>query len=98
VNHHRNTKSRARSKSANDYGVQAGLAYNDNLRGFVKNGRVREAAEDARAALDGPEAPDLLAAEQVGKHRADTTLTDRVLGLASRLRRAALAALHELRS
>lgn len=98
MNNHR-TKTRARSKRTSDrYGVEAGLAYNDNLRSFMKQGSVAEAAKDARDALDGPEGPELRAAEHEGKSRADVTITDRALGVVHRVRRAVRAALQELRN
>jgi hypothetical protein len=97
VSHHHHTKSRARSKKSGDYGADAGLAYNDNLRAFVRDGDVKKAALDARAALDGPEAADLWAAAEEGKSRADTSIADRALGIANRVSRAVRAALHELR-
>jgi hypothetical protein len=97
VSHHHHSKSRARSKKSGDYGAAAGLAYNDNLRAFVKDGDVKKAAMDARDALDGPEGPDLWAAEEEGKSRSDSGITDRALGIANRVSRAVRAALHELR-
>ena len=97
VRHHQHSKSRARSKKSGDYGAAAGLAYNDNLRAFVKDGDVKQAALDARDALDGPEAADLWAAEEEGKSRSDTSITDRALGIANRVSRAVRAALHELK-
>ncbi len=41
--------------------------YRDGLRRFVAAGRVDAAAADARAAVDGPEADELAAAERRGK-------------------------------
>jgi hypothetical protein len=96
VSHHHHSKSRARSKKSGDYGAAAGLAYNDNLRAFVKDGDVKKAALDARDALDSPEAAELYGAEEEGKSRSSASLTDRALGVANRVSRAVRAALHEL--
>jgi pyruvate/2-oxoglutarate dehydrogenase complex dihydrolipoamide acyltransferase (E2) component len=96
VSHH--PKSRTRSKKSSDrYGAEAGIAYDKNVRDFVKGGRVTEAALDARAALDGPEADELQEAETQGKARAELPLTDRARAAVDRVSRAVKAALHELR-
>ena len=91
VSHHNHSKSRARSKKSGDDGAAAGLAYNDNLRAFVKDGDVKQAA------LDGPEAADLWDAMEEGKSHSDSSITARALGIANRVSRAVRAALHELR-
>jgi hypothetical protein len=96
---HRNKSSRNRSKnSSGRYGAEAGMAYNSHLRTFVQDGRVPEAAEDARKALDGPEADDLFEAENDGKARAELSVSDRARAVVSRVSRAVKAALHELRN
>jgi hypothetical protein len=96
VPHH--AKSRSRSKKTTDrYGGEAGLTYDQKVRDFVRGGRVTEAALDARAALDGPEADDLREAETDGKSRAELPLTDRARAAVDRVSRAVKAALHELR-
>lgn len=97
MTHH--AKSRTRSKKSSDrYGAEAGIAYDKNVRDFVKGGRVTEAALDARAALDGPEADELQEAEAKGKARAaELPLTDRARAAVDRVSRAVKAALHELR-
>lgn len=51
-------------------GSQTGARqYDEGAREFAKSGRVEGAAEDARAAVEGPEADELRAAEEAGKAR-----------------------------
>jgi hypothetical protein len=47
------------------YGVEAGKHYDDNVRQFVKAGRVEPAAQEARRSIEGPDGPRLHEAEVV---------------------------------
>jgi len=91
------SKDEVSQRRADRYGGKAGLQYDRDVRKFVDEGGVEQAATDARAAVDGPEGPSLHEAEMEGKERAQPSLSDRARQAWHRLGRAARAAIHELR-
>lgn len=48
----------------------AANAYNEDTKKFIADGKVKQAAEDAKFAFDGPEAEELKKAEREGKRAA----------------------------
>jgi hypothetical protein len=50
-------------------GLAAGRAYDRGVEEFEKSGRVEEAAEKARKALDGPERDDLEKAQESARRK-----------------------------
>jgi hypothetical protein len=57
----------ANGKNQGEGNVASDARYRAGARRFVDEGRVADAAADARAAVDGPEADELRAAERRGK-------------------------------
>lgn len=51
----------------------AARSYQEKLQSFIAEGRVGAAARDAANAVDGPEGPELRAAEEAGKAPARTS-------------------------
>jgi hypothetical protein len=60
--------------------------YNEHAREFVAGGNVPRAADEARQAVEGPEAADLKAAEAKGKKPAHLSLFERLEALVGRVR------------
>ncbi len=53
------------------YGISAGRDYDDDVRQFIRAGRVEPAAATARRSVDGPDGPALHAAEvEAARHGA----------------------------
>ena len=50
-------------------GLHAGRAYDEGVKEFEKSGRVAEAAEKARKALDSPERDELEKAQETARRR-----------------------------
>jgi len=57
------------AKNEGEGNVTAALEYNAETKAFVKSGRVAAKAQEAKNALNGPEAPELKRAEQAGRRR-----------------------------
>ena len=49
---------------------EAGRIYNKEQQAFVEEGKVEEAAKEAKAAVEGPEGEELKKAEEEGKSHA----------------------------
>lgn len=60
----------------------AARSYQEKLQSFIAEGRVGAAARDAANAVDGPEGPELRAAEEAGKAPARSGKIARLKGLA----------------
>ena len=60
----------------------AARSYQEKLEAFIADGRVAAAARDAARAVDGPEGPELRAAEEAGKAPARTSKIQRFKGMA----------------
>jgi hypothetical protein len=72
--------------------------YNEHAREFVAGGKVDEAARQARADVDGPDAATLAAAEARGRKPAQLSLFERLEALVGRLRTGVSRVLHGRRT
>lgn len=55
------------NKNEGEGSYSATRRYDADVRDFVKSGKVDEAAQDAKRAIDGPDGPALSEAEKQGK-------------------------------
>jgi hypothetical protein len=58
---------RSPNKNEGEGSYSATRRYDADVRDFVKSGKVDEAAQDAKRAIDGPDGPALSEAEKRGK-------------------------------
>ena len=61
------TKQNAKDSVEGEGSYSGTKAYNDSTAKFIKDGKVDKAAQEAKRALDSPEADALKAAEALGK-------------------------------
>lgn len=83
------------SKNEGEGSRSAARSYQEKLQSFIAEGRVGAAARDAAAAVDGPEGPELRAAEDAGKAPARTSRGQRLKGMARAFVAGAKAAYEE---
>jgi hypothetical protein len=76
----------------------AARSYEAKLKEFIRSGRVEPAAKDAASAVDGPEGPELRAAEEAGKAPAQTSVVEAMVGVGRALFDHARAKLHHART
>jgi hypothetical protein len=82
------THDRSKDKNQGEGDRESARRYNEHVREYVVYGDPERAGRDARRDVEGPEGPDLAAAEQRGKAPAQMTRLEQLRGVAQRIRHA----------